>query len=85
MGDSPKPDLAVAITALSTKLDALHMIVDELKQDRRVDSPSSGAKTPATGEHHQDRPPRFQKLNFPHYDSKSDPLAFINRRESYFH
>jgi hypothetical protein len=29
--------------------------------------------------------PRFQKLDFPKYDGKSDPLAFINRCESYFH
>jgi hypothetical protein len=36
------------------------------------------------GQHHTDRPPRFQKLDFPRYDGKSDPLIFINRCESYF-
>jgi hypothetical protein len=30
-------------------------------------------------------PPRFQKLDFPKYDGKSDLLAFINWCESYFH
>jgi hypothetical protein len=31
-----------------------------------------------------DRPPRFQKLDFPHYDGKTDPMLFINKCESYF-
>jgi hypothetical protein len=31
-----------------------------------------------------DRPPKFQKLDFPRYDGKSDPLFFINKCESYF-
>jgi hypothetical protein len=31
-----------------------------------------------------DRPPRFQKLDFPHYDGKIDPMLFINKCESYF-
>jgi hypothetical protein len=37
------------------------------------------------GQHHSDRPPRFQKLDFPRYDDTSDPLIFINRCELYFH
>jgi hypothetical protein len=37
------------------------------------------------GRHHNDRPPWFQKMDFPRYDGKSDPLIFINRCESYFH
>ena len=49
-----------------------------------VRSSSSGSK-PFSGEHHQDRPPKFQKMDFPRYDGKSDPLIFINRCESYFH
>src|SRR6185312_14982186 len=47
-------------------------------------SASSGNQF-ASGEHPQDRPPRFQKLDSPPYDGKSDPLIFINRCESYFH
>jgi hypothetical protein len=35
--------------------------------------------------HHQDRPPRFQKLDFPKYDGKGDLLIFINKCDSYFH
>jgi hypothetical protein len=36
------------------------------------------------GPHDLDRPPRFQKLDFPHYDGKTDPMLFINKCESYF-
>jgi hypothetical protein len=36
------------------------------------------------GPHHTDRPPRFQKMDFPRFDGKSNPLIFINRCESYF-
>jgi hypothetical protein len=45
---------------------------------------SSGPRRSTSGEHHSDRPPRFQQIDFPKYDGKSDPLAFINRCESYF-
>jgi hypothetical protein len=38
-----------------------------------------------SSEHHRDRPPRFQKLDFPTFDRKSDPLVLISRCESYFY
>jgi hypothetical protein len=31
-----------------------------------------------------DHPPKFQKLDFPRYDGKTDPLLFINKCKSYF-
>ena len=31
-----------------------------------------------------DHPPKFQRMEFPRYDGKSDPLIFINKCESYF-
>jgi hypothetical protein len=31
-----------------------------------------------------DRPPRFQKLDFPRFDGKTDPMLFQNKCESYF-
>jgi hypothetical protein len=43
---------------------------------------SNGGRTDAPRD--LDRPPRFQKLDFPQYDGKSDPLLFVNRCESYF-
>ena len=50
-----------------------------------ADRSSSLTSKQGFGEHHTDRPPRFQKMDFPRYDGKSDPLIFINRCESYFH
>jgi hypothetical protein len=46
---------------------------------------SGAAGRTGFGKHHQDRLPRFQKMDFPQYDGKTDPLIFINRCESYFH
>jgi hypothetical protein len=48
-------------------------------------SSSSNGPRPSTSKHHNDRPSRFQKMDFPRYDGKSDPLIFINRCELYFH
>jgi hypothetical protein len=45
---------------------------------------SSEADSRPDDQHHTDRPPRFQKLDFPRYDGKTDPLLFINWCESYF-
>ena len=45
---------------------------------------SSDSSAHHDGQHHTDRPPRFQKMDFPRFDGKSDPLIFINRCESYF-
>jgi hypothetical protein len=45
---------------------------------------TSDSSNRADGQHHPDRLPRFQKLDFPRYDGKTDPLMFINRCESYF-
>ena len=93
MGDNG--DLKTTVEALAKAVAALHATAESnakaldantkaiaaLTADR---SPSSGSK-PFSGEHHQDRPPKFQKMDFPRYDGKSDPLIFINRCESYFH
>jgi hypothetical protein len=45
---------------------------------------SSDADSRPDVQHDTDRPPRFQKLDFPRYDDKTDPLLFINRCKSYF-
>ena len=50
-----------------------------------IDGTSSPGIKIDSGEHHNDRPPRIQKLDLPWYDGKTDPLGFINRCESYFH
>lgn len=83
---APSPaDLAALLQTLVETVETLKTSVAELQQERRSNSSSSGARTLVIGEHHHDRPPRFQKMDFPKYDGKTDPLAFINRCESYFH
>jgi hypothetical protein len=77
-------DLAALITKLTTTVETLQTKLDTLEQ-RTTGSSSLGPKGPHGGEHHNDRPPHFQKMDFPKFDGKSDPLAFINQCESYFH
>ncbi|XP_066320154.1 uncharacterized protein [Miscanthus floridulus] len=76
---------AVASLQATTQANAKTMeaqanAIAALSADR---SSSSGSKAPS-GKHFQDRPPKHQKMDFPRFDGKSDPLAFINRCESYF-
>jgi hypothetical protein len=73
--------IADTLKTLQATVEANARAIAALTADR---TSSSGTK-PASGEHHNDRPPRFQKMDFPRYDGKSDPLIFINRCESYFH
>ena len=72
--------LAATLKTLQTSVEANSRAIERLAAEPRSSSSKSSA-----GEHHQDRPPRFQKMDFPRYDGKSDPLIFINRCESYFH
>ena len=44
----------------------------------------AGRGRPPGGGHHDDRPPRFHKMDFPRFDGKTDPLLFINKCESFF-
>lgn len=84
MGDDLKTTveaLAKAVQTLQATAEANAKAIQTLSADR---SSSSSTRQPS-GEHHNDRPPRFQKMDFPRYDGKSDPLIFINRCESYFH
>lgn len=78
MSEPTAAELAALIKALSATVDKLQASVTTLQQ-------ASSSTTKSIGEHHNNRPPRFQKMDFPKYDGKSDPLAFINRCESYFH
>eukprot|EP00267_Zea_mays_P043128 XP_020395192.1 uncharacterized protein LOC109940227 [Zea mays] len=73
--------LAEALKSPQESVAANAQAIANLTADR---TSSSGIKI-GSGEHHNDRPPRFQKLDFPRYDGKTDPLGFINRCESYFH
>jgi hypothetical protein len=86
MGDDLKTTLetlAASMQSLQTAVKANAAVIQALAADRQ--SSSSNGSRSGTGEHHNDRPPRFQKMDFPRYDGKSDPLIFINRCEPYFH
>ena len=84
MGDdlrSTVESLAKAVQNLQATVEANATAITTLSTDR---SSSSGSKQ-AEGVPSVDRPPKFQKMDFPRYDGKSDPLIFLNRCESYFH
>jgi hypothetical protein len=80
MANPTNADLANLIAQLTTSLTTLQAEVGELRRERGT-IPSGSRFT----DHQGERPPRFQKLDFPKFDGKSDPLAFLNRCESYFH
>ena len=83
MAEQPSTaDLAAVITKLTATVESQQVWFDTLEQ-RTTDASSSSNQQP-DGDHRIDRPPRFQKMDFPRYDGKSDPLIFINRCESYF-
>jgi len=73
--------LVASVKALRATTEANAQAIAALTAERT----SSPNKKQHSGKHHNDRPPRFQKMNFPRYDGKTDPLIFINRCESYFH
>ena len=85
MAEPSNADLAKLIAGLSSTITSLQDDVATLKKDKEKSSSSSGPGPGGDGQHHNDRPPRFQKLDFPRYDGKTDPLIFVNRCESYFH
>ena len=76
--------LAASLKSLQASVEANSLAIQRLHEAQLPPSSSSSGNRFASGEHHQDRPPRFQKLNFPKYDGKTDPLIFINKCESFF-
>jgi len=82
MGEQAIADLTKMLQDLSAAMATMKADLASLKDKS---SSSSAGAGPTDGSHHNDRPPRFQKMDFPRFDGKSDPLIFINRCESYFH
>ena len=82
MGEQAIADLTKMLQDLSADMATMKADLASLKDKS---SSSSAGAGPTDGSHHNDRPPRFQKMDFPRFDGKSDPLIFINRCESYFH
>jgi hypothetical protein len=69
------------VTGVQARVDGIQARVDGLHD---TSSSASSGSSPGAGAS-TDRPPRFQKMDFPKFDGKSDPLIFINRCESFFH
>jgi hypothetical protein len=82
MGEQAIADLTKMIMALSVDMATMKADMATVKEKASSSSPVTGN---IDDSHHNDRPPRFQKLDFPRFDGKSDPMIFINRSESYFH
>ena len=82
MGDQPSiADVMKLLTTLTT--DMSKMQNDMATMQEKIGS-SADSSARYDGQHPPDRPPRFQKMDFPRFDGKSDPLIFLNRCESYF-
>ncbi|XP_066382289.1 uncharacterized protein [Miscanthus floridulus] len=74
-------DMMKMLRALTTNMSQMQSDMAGMQEKL---SSTSDSSTHHDGQHHTDRPPRFQKMDFPRFDGKSDPLIFINRCESYF-
>lgn len=85
MAEPTNAELARLIQTLTASISDLQGQMAVLQQECPAAASFSGSRGSGNGDHHGDRPPRFQKLDFPKFDGKSDPLAFLNRCESYFH
>ena len=76
MGD--QGDLKTTVESLAAAVIALQATAEA--NTKAIAALSSSGSKPGSGEHHNDRPPKFQKIDFPRYDGKPDPLIFLNRR-----
>jgi hypothetical protein len=84
MGDDLKTTVENLAKAVQTLLAIAEANAKAIQALTTEPSSSAGHRQPP-GEHHNDYPSRFQKMDFSRYDGKSDPLIFINCSESYFH
>ncbi|XP_072146353.1 uncharacterized protein [Setaria viridis] len=83
MGDPTLADVMELLKSLTTEVTTLKADMAAMKEKPSSSSTSAAGGRPE-GPRDAERPPKFQKLDFPRYDGKSDPLLFINRCESYF-
>jgi hypothetical protein len=83
MGDQlTLADLMEKLNSLTTDMADMKVKMETLQDRASSSETSSGGR--AERQRDLDRPPKFQKLDFPRYDDKSDPMFFINKCESYF-
>ncbi|WVZ95693.1 hypothetical protein U9M48_041425 [Paspalum notatum var. saurae] len=83
MSEPTIADVVAMLQSLTTELTSIKADVAAMKEKSSSSADSSAGGLPE-GPRDLDRPPRFQKLDFPRYDGKSDPMLFINKCESYF-
>jgi hypothetical protein len=83
MGDQPTiADVMKKLLDMSAEMTALKADMEGMKE--RTASSSANGSGRIEGHRDLDRLPKFQKLDFPRYDGKTDPMLFINKCESYF-
>jgi hypothetical protein len=83
MAEPTLKDVIEMLQGFKTEMSTLKSEMAALKEQSGSSSHSGGGPRTEAGRD-LDRPPRFQKLDFPRFDGKSDPLLFINKCESYF-
>jgi hypothetical protein len=83
MAEPTIKDVIEMLQGFKTEMSTLKSEMAALKDQSGSSSHSGGGPRTDTGRD-LDRPPRFQKLDFPRFDDKSDLLLFINKCESYF-
>ena len=79
MAEPTMDDLAKLIQTLTASMSDLQGQVAALPQEQPAATSFSSSRGSGHGDHHGDCPPRFQKLDFPKFNSKSNPLTFLNR------
>jgi hypothetical protein len=83
MSEPTITDVIELLKSFKTEMSTLQADIAALKE-KSASSSDSGGGGRSEGPHDLDHPSMFQKLDFPRYDGKSDPMLFINKCESYF-
>jgi hypothetical protein len=83
MGDPTITDVMEMLKSLTTEMKTMKADMAAM-QEKSASSSDRDVGGRLEGPRDLDRPPQFQKLDFPHYDGKTDPMLFINKCESYF-
>ena len=83
MGDQPTlADVMKKLLDLTANMTAMKADMAGMKEQAASSSPVGGGHT--EGQCDLDHPLKFQRLGFPRYNGKTDPMLFINKCESYF-
>jgi hypothetical protein len=83
MGDPTITDVMEMLKSITTEMKTMKADIAAM-QEKSASSSDRDTGGHLEGPRDLDRPPRFQKLDFPRYDGKTDPMLFIKKCESYF-